>query len=254
MGTSDYTLGKGVVTFNKKESTGIYKGEVDLGNCPEFTFNIALEKLEHYSSRGGLRAKDAEIISQITPTISFTLDEITPQNMALLTLADQEDVTQVAASITAEAHTAYLGKMIALDNRMIDPTSVVVKEGVTTLTLDVDYSIDLTLKDDKVGRIRILDTATITDATAITVDYDILDATFTRLKAISQTKIEGFMRFVSKNPAGNQEELKIWRLSITPAGETALIGDDWSILTFSGEILKDEAGHASNPYFEILMD
>ena len=88
----NYTLGKGVVFFDQKNlTTGLYKGERDLGNAPAFAFNVALEKLEHFSSRGGLKAKDKEIISQITPGITFTLDEINKANLALLTLADLND-------------------------------------------------------------------------------------------------------------------------------------------------------------------
>ncbi|RKZ95306.1 MAG: hypothetical protein DRQ46_08655, partial [Gammaproteobacteria bacterium] len=98
--TDNYTLGKGVVYFNRKTDAGAFTGERDLGNAPAFSFNIALEKLEHFSSRGGLKAKDKEIISQITPGCSLTLDEVTAENLALLTLAEIEEVSQAGASIT----------------------------------------------------------------------------------------------------------------------------------------------------------
>jgi len=32
-----------------------------------------------------------------------------------------------------------------------------------------------------------------------------------------------------------------------------MIGDDWSTLGFTGEILKDEIGHPDSPYMNILM-
>ena len=87
--TDNYSLGKGIVYFDQKNTTtGLYQGERDLGNAPAFSFNVALEKLEHYSSRGGLTAQDKEIISQITPSAAFTLDEINKQNLSLLTLGN----------------------------------------------------------------------------------------------------------------------------------------------------------------------
>jgi hypothetical protein len=61
------------------------------------------------------------------------------------------------------------------------------------------------------------------------------------------------LRFVSDNPAGTQQELEIWRVSLSPDGDTALIGADWGVLGFTGEILKDETGHPSSPYMNITM-
>ena len=59
----NYVLGKGVVYFNMKDPiTGLYTGERDLGNAPAFSLNVSTEKLEHYSSRGGLKAKDKQVI------------------------------------------------------------------------------------------------------------------------------------------------------------------------------------------------
>jgi len=119
--TDNYTLGKGIVFFDKKDSiTSLYGGERDLGNAPAFTFNIAIEKLEHYSSRGGLKAKDKEIISQITPGVSFTLDEINKENLALLTLAQLNEVSQSAGYVSAEVITAaHLGLRSDLEFRNV---------------------------------------------------------------------------------------------------------------------------------------
>ena len=251
--SDNYSIGKGIVYFNKKVN-GVYEGERDLGNCPEFSYSIPVEELDHYSSRGGLKTKDKKIISQVSPAVSFTLDELTPDNVALLTLSDIEEITQVAATITGETKPGYKGKRIILENRNIDPATVVVKEGATTLVLDTDYTIDLIKKDDKIGRILILETATITaDGVDLIIDYDTLGATYKKLKGVAQTIIEGSLRFVSDNPVGNQQELLIHKASITPAGDTAMIGDDWSTLGFAGEILKDEVDHPNSPYFDIYM-
>jgi hypothetical protein len=256
MGSSpdNYTLGKGIVSFNKKVND-VFTGELDLGNCPEFAFNVSIEKLEHYSSRGGLRAKDKEVISQVSPGVSFTLDEISPENLALLTLADIEEVTQDAATVVDEQPgPAYAGKMLALANRNITAVGVVVTTNADIeLVEGTDWAIDPTLKDAQIGRIRILDTYTGVAGDMVKVSYTAIETTYTLLKALAQTSIEGFMRFVSDNPVGNQQELQIWRVSLTPSGDTAMIGDDWSTLAFTGEILKDEAGHPTSPYFNIIM-
>ena len=69
----------------------------------------------------------------------------------------------------------------------------------------------------------------------------------------ANTQVVGKLRFVSDNPAGLQQELVVWSVSLTPSGDTAMIGDDWSTLGFVGEILKDEANHPLSPYANIIM-
>lgn len=329
--TDNYTLGKGVVYFNQKNSSGVYMGERDLGNAPAFAFNIALEKLEHFSSRGGLKAKDKEIISQITPGITFTLDEINKANLALLTLAELNDVTQVAGSAVAEVVTAHIGMRSDLANRGVefytlpydagtvifvvgevvsgvtgegivlavtgdsatgtltialttpgftdgeaitgngtgaatvnsltgemmgsgDPVALVQDDSdTTTYVAGTDYEISETLKDGVIGRILILEGGSITEGDSLHVTYGFGDVTYTEVQAFKNTQVEGKLRFVSDNPAGTQQELEIWRCSLTPSGDTSMIGDDWSTLGFVGEILKDEIGHPTSPYMNFTI-
>lgn len=254
--TDNYQLGKGVVYFDRLDNaTGLYTGERDLGNAPAFTYNIAIEKLEHFSSRGGLKAKDKQIISQVTPGITFTLDEISKENIALLTLADVTTVSQTGSTVTDELHVAHLGMRVALAYRGISAVSITNKTQTDTpLVLDTDYSIVTALNDDKIGRILILSTAVnVDEGDEIEVSYTYATTTYTVIKAFAQTQVEGRLRFVSDNPAGTQQELEIWRVSLTPSGDTAMIGDDWSTLGFSGEILKDEANHPDSPYMQFIL-
>ena len=322
--TDNYTLGKGIVYFNKKNvSTGLYEGERDLGNAPSFSFNIALEKLEHFSSRGGLKAKDKEIISQISPSINFTLDEINKENIALLTLGDTVSVVQTAGVAVEEAVIGKPGLRQAVANREIgsyivnhgtvssgpfvvgetltasvgsvgtaeiiavgtgqlvviiltgafDDTATLTGAGGATAAQDGDavwnpgvilvateagvpktgYSVNTALKDDKIGRILFTEGGDVTADEALEVTYNYAAITYTVIRAFNNTQVEGSVRFVSDNPAGIQQELQAWRVSLTPSGETAMIGDDWSTLGFTGEVLKDETGHPLSPYMDFVI-
>lgn len=329
--TDNYTLGKGVVYFDQVVDS-VYQGERDLGNAPAFTFSIALEKLEHFSSRGGLKAKDKEIISQITPALAFTLDEINKENLALLTLADIAEVVQATGVAVAEVATARLDKRIDLAFRAISVktlaydagTDIFVEgevvsgatgEGVvlavtgdatsgtltialttagfvddesitgdgsgsatvnsatgevdgvgtptalvqdstdsTTYVAGTDYTIDTSLKDDKIGRIKVLSGGSITEGDELHITYGYAAQTYNVIQAFKNTQVEGRLRFVSDNPAGDDQELEVWRVSLAPSGDTAMIGDDWSTLGFTGEILKDETNHPDSPYMDIRMD
>lgn len=243
MGTENYTLGKGSVFFTKYNTTSEdYEAERNLGNCPEFSFSIALEKLEHFSSQSGLRAKDKEVISKITPSVSFTLDELSAENMSLLTLANITTVSQVAASHPESEETVVAG-LVKIPERGIT-NLVVVTSLDAAMTLGADYTFD-----DHTSTITVLNA----EAT-IKIAYDFPDADYKILSAISETEIIGKLKFVSDNAVGNQQELIIHSISLTPAGDTAMIGDDWSTLSFSGEILKSDAAvNASSPYFDIIV-
>jgi len=94
--TGNYTLGKGILYFDKKGTDGKYAGERDVGNASAFNLSNAIDKLDHYSQRSGLRSKDLTVVVEITPSVSFVLDEINADNFALMFMADTVDVTQTA--------------------------------------------------------------------------------------------------------------------------------------------------------------
>lgn len=240
----NYTLGKGIIYFDQLVDDA-YTGELDLGNAPAVTLAIDLDTLDHFSSRGGLRAKDKRVVQEITPAINFTLDELSPENLALLFMADIAEVSQAAASVGAEPVTAKLDKYVKLTKRAVASGTVV----VGAYTEGTDYEIDYT-----VGRIKALSTGSIAENEALSVTYDCNQYDYTQVSMVAQTEIEGAIRFVSDNPVGPAMELILWKVSLTPAGETAFIGDDWSTLEFNGEILKDETNHPDSPYGDIIME
>lgn len=117
----NYTLGRGVVYIDRKLSDGTSTGERDVGNAPEFNITFERENLEHFSSRSGVSAKDKEVTLQITPGVSFTLDEINVENLRLIFLAERETVVQAAADfgispavqvVAKENRFKFLGRQI----------------------------------------------------------------------------------------------------------------------------------------------
>jgi len=328
--TDNYTLGKGVVFFDQLVS-GVFTGERDLGNAPSFNFSIALEKLEHFSSRGGLKAKDKEIISQITPSLTFTLDEVNKENLAMLTLGTVSTVSQTGGTAAAESLTVHLNKRAELAFRGItyfilpydtgtgafavgetvtgaaggagvvtkiigttasgtlyirrtNTTAFVAGEvltggatgaaeavnagalgtgnpaitltdsaGTTFYVEGTDYEILKSMNDDAIGRI-LFKGLTLVEGATVKATYTYATLTYEKIAAFVNTQVVGKLRFVSDNPAGTQQELMVWSVSLTPSGDTAMIGEDWSTLSYTGEILKDEVNHPDSPYLEIYMD
>lgn len=250
--SDNLVLGRGIVYLNNFDSGGNLLGERDVGNCPEFSFSTDINKLEHYNSRSGLKSKDKEVITQITPKIKFVLDELTIENFNMAILGTSHSVTQTAGNVTAEVVTAKLGFRVDLANRAVSSVVVKSSDEITTYVENTDYEIDTTKKDDVIGRINFLSGGSITDNEELHIDYDYADATYTKVYAMDQAKFESQVRFISDNPVGPQIEFTAWKVSITPDGDTAMIGDDWSTLSFTGEVLKDETNHSINPYFEVI--
>jgi len=253
MGAENYTLGKGILYFDRYQN-GAYSGYRDLGNAPSFSFNVNIEKLEHFSSRGGLRVKDKEIISQLTPSCSFTLDEITAENFEILGLATIDDQSQAAATGESETIAAVVGK-VTLAKRGIKNVSVAV--GSTTLVAGTDYTIGAA--DAKAGQINFIDStdvqAAITAGEDFVITYDCDAVNLKVVRLFTETEVIGRLKFVSDNPTGTQCTLVAKSVSLTPSGDTAFIGDDWSTLSFSCECLKSSAPEdADSPYIDIIME
>jgi len=250
--SDNLVLGRGIVYLNRYNASGELLGERDIGNCPELSYNVALSKLEHFNSRSGLKSKDKEVITQITPSLKFTVDEISIENFNMMSLGTSSTITQTAATDFTETINAKLGYRVDLDKRAI--SNLVVKDSTDTTTYvsGTDYLVDTSKKDDIIGRIYFPEGSSITDDEELNLTYDYGDVTYTLIKGLADTSFEAQLRFVSDNPVGPQIEFTAWKVNITVDGDTSFIGDDWSKLSFTGEILKDEANHSSNPYFQVI--
>lgn len=83
--TALYTLGKGILSI--AEWVGITPPDpgsfVDVGNSPRFEVTVTEEKLDHFSSRSGVRLKDKTVTLEIGYTVDFDLDEVSLKNLAM---------------------------------------------------------------------------------------------------------------------------------------------------------------------------
>jgi hypothetical protein len=102
---NNYHIGKGVVSF-KEVGQSTYR---DLGNAPSFVYTPAVEKLEHFSSREGVKTKDFTAITQISATIKVTLDEVTGENLQYFALGELGTDTDGNVTIDAMQKTEFVG-------------------------------------------------------------------------------------------------------------------------------------------------
>lgn len=320
----NYTLGRGRLYFAPYDSDGNMGGERALGNAPAFNFTMAVEKLDHFSSMTGLKAKDKTVVTQITPSVSFTIDELSDENLNMLFYGSTATISQSADDANSTVITGVeLDRWYDLGHRSVGifslvlsgvsgdwavgdtvtgatssdtcvivkiqsattfyvstlggtapyfqtsetvsngstgtgtvvtiptfiSTNVSVSDGVSTYyTLGTDYTLDASG-----GRVFIKSGGSIVADDDITVEYAAAATTYTKLTGLSQTSLEGRLRFISDYPEGPNMTFTAWKVSLMPEGDTAFIGDDWSTIQFTGEILQDLTGHPTSPYLEIIM-
>lgn len=80
--TELYTLGKGTVWIAEWSggAPGTYR---DVGNSPKFEAEVSVERLNHFSSRSGAKAKDKIATIERGYTVNFDLDEKSALNLAM---------------------------------------------------------------------------------------------------------------------------------------------------------------------------
>ena len=250
--TKNYQLGRGVVYFNPLDpSTGIAKGEVDLGNAPAFSLNTEIEELEHFSSRAGLRVVDKKVTLSLKLIGSFTLDEINVRNLAFAFLGDEATTVQGSGSATDEPLTVDLtDAWYKLEYRNIDPDSESVEPdgGGAPYVKGTDYEMDYTT-----GRILILASGNISSTDELDIDYDYQAITgMETVQLAKNTKVEGLLRFIGNPATGVTFEGVWWKVTLSLAGEVGFITEaDWATMEYEFEVQSDTENHPNSPLGEI---
>lgn len=100
-------------------TTLLYDGWRDLGHITMLTYSNELTRIPHMNQRGKMPAADIIATGEITPTISTTPDEFTPENYAMQTLGNVDQVQQSAGYVEGVLLTAHLGKRTDLLHKEI---------------------------------------------------------------------------------------------------------------------------------------
>lgn len=248
---NNYTLGRGKLYFARfKTGTTTPGGERYLGNSPDVGFSSDSQRLDHFNSDAGVRVKDASVLLQMDYAGSFSLDDIQFENLALTFLGNS--LVQTVAAKTAQTETftnVKAGLTFQLGTTDATPTGArkvtVATGGITNATTPAtvyqagrDYVID-----EDLGRVTILEGTTIPDDGGIKVAW--ASAAYTVEATVSAgDTIEGSLRYVADNPAGDDIDFFMPWVQITPDGDYTLKGDDWQVMNFTLAILKKGALNA----------
>lgn len=257
--TRDYFLGRGILYLAELDANQLPVNWRDLGNSPSFSITVQSDELLHQSSRTGLRVTDKRITLSQDISLSFQLDEISHDNLALFFTGTTSSVTNPAVagvgsmgSPVAISTSAVLGRWYDLKTAY-DGTGVATAFTADTvpkirrtsgtpmdLVLGTDYEIDY-----KMGRVFLKTTASNIAATDDFGWYSAADAsapaTLELMKALKGSVRDIALKFVAENPANSSEliEYEFHSVQISADGDLSLIGDEFSVAGFTGSAQKN---------------
>lgn len=266
--TSDYNLGRGKVYFAPL-TNGIPGAYRDLGNSPEFNVQVESETLQHFSSREGTRTVDKEVVISQSVGVTFQLDEVNFQNLALFFSGKAEANALVNPAVAGVANiqitaAVELGRWYDLTSqnggagtRLYDIASANISlvgdpgGSATPLVEGTDYTLDLAF-----GRVFFLSTAvnvSAGDEVEFTAAADAGAVAPDEVKALTQTNVVGALKFVSENPADNdkQTEYQFHQVSLKADGDFALIGDEFTTMGFTATAERNETADPDSPTLTI---
>lgn len=263
--TGDYSLGRGVVyesgivTSTEKPDASGWR---DLGNATEFNVSLETEKLEHQSSRQGLKVVDKEVILSQKMTINFTLDELNDENVANFLSGETATHTNPAIAgftVTVLSASVVLGRWYDIVNTAgeraydLETGDVLLEKttGPVTLVEGTDYTIDL-----KMGRVFMLTTASnisAGDSLQVTVTAEATASPVEEVRGMTQGNIIRAVKFVAENPANSnkQREYQFHKVTLSSEGDMSLIGDEYSVMAFSGSVESSVLADADAPFVRI---
>lgn len=249
--TKNYVLGRGKLFFDPFVSNTKNKtGERYLGNTTEFALTLESDKLDHFGSDEGVKVKDDSVLLELNRSGSLTTDNISKENIALFLLADVNTVTQAATPVVNEALGVLKpGRYYQLGATSGNPSGV---RGVSSVTVTIDpagsatsavLNTDYTL-DAALGRIYVVEGGAFDGVKNAEVDYTPTANTRTQVVTNASASIEGALRFISFNAKGEQVDVYMPYVTLTPSGDWSLKGDDWQNMSFDVEV-GELAGYAA---------
>lgn len=278
--TSDLYLGRGAVELALIDAvTGKPYAFRHVGNATAFSLNLETEKLEHQSSRSGVRAIDREIILSQKIGISLTMDEATNfENLALfLSGTATAGVANPATSasitdrlITDDAQPGRSYDLVdASGNRLYDidstgsPKAFSAASGgelishATTLgsatvrSPGTDYELDPVW-----GTFFVVPGGAIAAGDSIWFSYTGVSSekSFDMVNMLTQSKQSAFLRFKGINPANSDRGILVdlHSVSLSADGEMPLIGEEFAELTLTGVAERNETGFPNVPVGQII--
>jgi hypothetical protein len=78
-----------------------------------------------------------------------------------------------------------------------------------------------------------------------------LSAASRTIAAMQNYEQEWALKLITDNPIGPNQIYYFWRVTLGPNGPLQLIGDEYLVMSFTGEGLSDTENHSTTPLFDV---
>jgi len=251
MSTSDILIAGGRLFFNEDGHDGaVGKGYLDLGNLPALAIQSNVAEIEHYGFNAVTRTrqKDLNIVTDLSFSLSFTVDEMFAEQWKLLLLSSAIAAQVYAgASIVDEVATApiLLNRSIFTAQRNI--SSLVVDDqllSASPFVLGTDY----TIPDPVTGEIFIIDGGGITTGMSLYLTYTAAAETRQKLIPGADASVKGSARLELTAQNGSDITAIIQHCEVKPDGDSAISSTEASEVSVVMNILADKVVTPAEPF------
>lgn len=233
--------GQGPVFTADRDGSGNPINFAWAGNAPEATIGLSTDTLTHKESYTGNRTTDARIITELTATISITVDDFKESNFAMASYGTAAAIS--GAAVTGEAVLSTIpvvGERYAL--KSTGRVSAVTLKGNAIAISSSLYSIDAS------GVIVFSDITGI--AAPITADYT--NAASRQVGVFKTSPPEKHVRVDGYNTArtvsGDFERVvaEAFKTRLDPLENLGLINDEFGTMVINGSVLVDTTKSAAS--------
>jgi hypothetical protein len=241
-GYQDFWVVGAAVQFQRDPIEDVEQPIFDWGVITTVTPTFTPTTISLKDSRSGVRVTVAEDVTDFDETYEFACANFAPDNLAL-TFAGVgvETFTQAATPVTDVAHTAYLGRLLAIHDangdRVFGITSI---ESITQAATPVVLGTDYEVVDLEQGLIRILPgSSVVADGDTVNIDYTPRAVTGKRLIHPQTAKaIKGTMWLVLSRGNNSEQTVRECKVSLT-ANSPEFHDDNYSSLKLKASVIND---------------
>jgi hypothetical protein len=209
-----------------------------LGNAPEFTISLSVEKQDHRESYSGQNLIDISYITAKNASLTMTLEEFSSRNLALCLNGDSQDVPASlnATDITFD-HALAAGEIYSLGG--VDLTEVDFELADTSPVPTTSYNLDVAT-----GVLEILATV----ATGATISFK--TGAYSGTSMFTKPDLEWWVRFSGVNMLDQNKPtvVDLYRVKFEPAQNLSLISAELAQFPVTGTPLADTTRPTSDPF------
>lgn len=236
-----YFSGQGKLKLAPIASGVVTAGYRWVGNVPDFKPAFAASKFEHKESYTGQRLPDKTITTELKSTFTATLEDWSPENMALATRGTAQKTTSGAVTDELSPATLAAGETWLLKNGNISALTITDSAGIPVTVDTDDYTVDVAY-----GAVTLVDVSGYTLPLKASYTKGVVDVVPFFTEAVKEVAL----LFEGINTADGNKKVRaeLYRVALDPTKELGLITENFGQFVMEGTALIDETKGA-DPLF-----